>query len=213
MCDPVTIAITATAVAGGMQAYGQYQEGSATNKYMQRVAETQEEQGRIELARGQKQSELIQDSAKFTGTKQSTDAARVESAQRAALVAKGIDLSSVTAQDLASETMSKSKLDELAIRYNADINSWNVMQDAKYKKWGLDTEAMYSRLTGKNAKKSGQRQAFTTLLGTAASMAMMGAMAPGKVPGGGGTSPLSGGGGGTTYSGPGGMGQQFKLLS
>jgi len=169
--------MTATAVAGGLQAYGQYKEGAATNKYMKGVANIQEEQGRIELARGEKQAELIQDSAKFTGKKQQTEAAQIASAQRATLVANGIDLSSVTSADLATETIEKSRLDELAIRYNADINSWNTTEDAKFKKWSLDTQASQSRATGRNALASGKRSAFTTLLSTAGSMAAGGLLA------------------------------------
>lgn len=180
MCDPITATVmVATAAAGSMQAYGQYKEGTATKKYMDHAADLQEQQGKIELARGQKQSELIQDSAKFQGTKQKNEAAQVASLQRATMVANGIDLSSVTSADLASDTMSKARLDELAIRYNADINSWNTTEDAKYKKWSLDTQAHQSRATGLNAKASGKRQAFTTLLATAASVATTGLLAGG----------------------------------
>jgi len=191
MCDPITaVAVTTTAVAGGMQAYGQYKEGAAVNKYRKGVANIQEQQGDILLKRGEKQSELIQDSAKFTGEKQKIEAAQVESAQRAALVANGVDLSSVTAQDLVSDTLSKSRLDELAIRYNADINSWNTTEEAKFKKWSLYTEAAQSRASGANALASGKRKAFTTLLSTAASMAgtlvLSGALKGGGGGGGGG---------------------------
>ena len=171
MCEPTTIFMVGTAIAGGMQAYGQYKEGSATNKYYKGVANAQEEQGRIEFARGEKQAELGQDAAKFSGMNQKTQAAQVASAQRASMVANGIDLGSVTASDLASETMDKSRLDELAIRYNADISTWNTMEDAKYKKWSAYTQASQSRATGKNALSAGKTAAFTTLLSTAASMA------------------------------------------
>jgi len=186
MCEPTTIFMVGTAIAGGMQAYGQYKEGSATNKYYKGVANAQEEQGRIEYARGEKQSELIQDSAKITGMKQNTEEAQVAAQQRATMVANGIDLSSVTSADLASETMSKGRFDELAIRYNADINSWNTMEDAKYKKWAQYTQASQSRATGKNALSAGKTKAFTTLLSTAASMAG-GAMLAGAGGGGAGT--------------------------
>jgi hypothetical protein len=181
MCDPITIgALALTATAGGMQAYGQYKEGSATNKYYKSVANTQQQQGDIDYVRGEKQSDLIQDSAKFEGVKQKGQAAQVASSQRAAMAANGIDLSSVTAGDLASETMSKARLDELAIRYNADVGTWNTMEDAKYKKWSAYTQANQSRAMGKNALAKGKNDAGLTLLSTAASMAMMGAGAVGN---------------------------------
>jgi len=195
MCDPVTLTVItmgATAAAGGMTAYGQYKQGAATNKYLKAVANINEEQGRLEVKRGEKQSTLIQDAAKFDAKKQKTGAASVAASARAVQVANGIDLSSVTAEDLATDTINKSRLDELAIRYNADVSSWNVTEDAKYKKWTLDQEAENKRAEGRNAKAAGKRGAFTTLLGTAASMA--------------GTALLGGmgswGGGGTTSTAP-----------
>ena len=179
MCAPVVMA--AMAVAGGMQAYGQYQQGVAANKYYQSVADAQEQQAQIEYQRGEKQSTLIQDSAKYKGKSQAEKAAMVSSSQRSALVANGIDLSSVTSQDLASETMSKAKMDELAIRYDADINSWNTMEDAKYKRWALNVQAGQSRASGKNALSAGKMQAFTTLASTAVSMASVGLLSSGGV--------------------------------
>ena len=176
--------LAAQAIAGGMQAYGQYKEGAATNKYYKGVAAMQEEQGRIEYARGEKQSELIQDSAKWQGKKQKTEAAQVASSQRVAMAANGIDLSSVTSQDIASSTMTKANMDEFAIRYNADVNSWNTMEDAKYKRWALNVQANQSRATGKNALSAGKTASFNTILSTAASMATTGL--------------LNGGGGGST---------------
>jgi len=175
MCDPITIGVmVVTAVSGGMKAYGQYKEGVAQKKYYEGVADQQTEQGRLLYKRGEKQSELGQDSAKYKGIQQKTEAAQVAASQRAAMVANGIDLSSVTSQDLASDTFSRASMDEMAIRYNADINSWNTMEDAKYKKWAQDVNASNSRATGRNALASAKNKATNTLIMTAASVAMGG---------------------------------------
>lgn len=204
MCDPISITFAVTtAVAGGMKAYAQYKEGAAMNKYYKSVANIQEEQGDLLFHRGEKQSELIQDAAQFQGRQQKTKAAQVESAQRAVLVANGIALDSVTSQDLVSDTLTKSKLDELAIRYNADIQSWNTIEDAKYSRWTQYTMAEQSRATGRNALASSKRQAFTTLLGTAASVA--GAAVLGKA------LSAGGGGGGSTLPGSTGGGSATKI--
>lgn len=177
MCWMAAIPYVVSAVAGGMQAYGQYKQGVAQQKYYNYVADAAEAEGELAYKRGEKQSDLIQDSASFQGKRQKIEAAQIASSQRAALAANGIDLSSVTASDLATETMSKSRLDELAIRYNADINTWNTMEDAKYKRWSGQFQAAGNRFAGKSAKRAGQMQAMTTLLGTAASMAMGGLLA------------------------------------
>jgi len=179
-----------SAVASGMSAYGKYKEGVAQQKQYNYQADVAASEGELAYKRGEKQSELIQTSASAEGRKQKTQAAQVASAQRAAMVANGIDLSSVTASDLASETMSKAKLDELSIRYNADINSWSAKEEGKYKRWAGHTQASQLRFAGKQAKASGQMGAFTTLLGGAASMAGMGLLSSG-----GGTAAVAGKGG------------------
>ncbi|NCB43506.1 MAG: hypothetical protein EOM59_12945 [Clostridia bacterium] len=171
MCEPTTLLMTAMAVSGGIQAYGQYQQGVATKKYYNSVAEAQEKQAELEYQRGERQTTLIQDSAKYKGKNQAQRAMMVSSSQRAAMAANGIDLSSVTMQDIASDTMDKAKMDELAIRYDADINSWNTMEDAKYKKWALRVQAGQSRQTGSNALSSAKTQMWSTIGSTAVSIA------------------------------------------
>ena len=175
MCTPVLV-LVATAVSGAVKAYGQYQEGSATKKYYDSVAEAQDAQANIEFQRGEKQSELIQDSAKYRGKLQAEKSAMVSSSQRAAMAANGIDLSSVTSQDLASDTMAKSNMDEMAIRYDADVNTWNTMEDAKYKRWALRVQGEQSRATGRNALSSAKRESWATLASTAVSMVGYGAL-------------------------------------
>jgi len=174
MCEPTTIALTTMAVAGGYQAYSQHKQGIAENDYYDYLAQNSRAEGDAVMKVGQKQSELIQDSAKFKGTAQKKKAAQVLSSQRAAMAANGIDLSSVTAQDIVSDTMSKTSLDELAIKYNADMNSWSTMQDSKYKKWSATSQGNQYEMAGANARSAGNRSAFSTLIGTASSMAMSG---------------------------------------
>ncbi len=175
MCDPVTIAVVSlVGVSGGMKAASQYKEGVAANKYYDYLARQSEAQGEAIFKAGQKQSELIQESAKFKGKSQAVREAQVAGAQKAALAAQGVDLSSVTAQDLASDTMSKARLDELAIRYSADVQSWSTTEDARFKRWTAFQQADQYEMAGDMKRKAGGRKAFGTLIGTAASMAMAG---------------------------------------
>jgi len=159
-----------TVAAVGTQAYSQYKQGSETNKAYRRQAELTEMQGEQQYKAGQKQSELIQDSAKQEGKAQKLQEAQIFSAQRAALAANGIDLSSVTAQDITSDSFNKAKIDEMNMRYNADINSWTTMENARQKRWSSKLEASQLRYSGKQAKRAGTMQAFTTLAVGAAKM-------------------------------------------
>jgi len=176
MCDPVTltaIAMGVTATAGGVSAYSSYKQGAATKKYYDYMADQSRIEGESVYKAGKKQSELVQESAKQEGKRHKIGTAELASTQRAAMVANGMDLSSVTAQDIASDSMSKAKLDEISMRYNADVKSWSIMEDSKYKRWSANVQADQYGYAGKSAKKAGKMEAFNTLLSTAASVASM----------------------------------------
>lgn len=175
----VKVAMGATALAGGFKAYSQYKSGVAENKYYDFLARQSESQGEAIFKAGQKQSELIQESAKFKGKNQAVKEAQVAGAQKAALASQGVDLSSVTAQDLASDTMSKARLDEMAIRYSADVQSWSTKEGARFKKWTAFQQADQYEMAGDIKRKAGGRKAIGTLIGTAASMASIGLLAGG----------------------------------
>ena len=172
MCDPITIT-TLMVVSGAYQAYSQYQQGSAQKKYYDAQADANTRQGEEIEKAANKQSGLIQDKAARDMARQKTQAQALSSSQRAALAANGIDLSSVTALDIASDTIAKSKMDEMALRFNSDVQSWQVTEDAKYKNWALQTQAEQMRGAGRMAKQAGKQQAVGTLLSTAASVAMV----------------------------------------
>jgi alpha-amylase/alpha-mannosidase (GH57 family) len=172
MCDPVTITLVATAAAGATSAYGQYQQGREQNKYYQYLAGQSQLEGAAALERSLKQSGMIQDSAKETNKIKGIEKAELSSSQKAAMAASGVDLSSVSAQDLTLDTMTRAKMDEMMIRRNANLNSWQTEEEGKYAKWEGDQQARQYSYAGKQAKKAGNIQAFSTLLGTAATMGM-----------------------------------------
>ena len=174
MCDPVTLTIIAVGVAGGTKAYSQYKQGSATNKYYQYQADQTRKEGEAAFRIGQKQSELVQDASKNQIKAHKLNAAEFESSQRAALVANGIDLSSVTSENLQSDSFRKSRLDELNLRFNSDLSSWDIMETARQKRWASQVKADEYSYAGKSAKSAGKTQAFVTLVSTAASMATAG---------------------------------------
>lgn len=169
MCAPPLI-LGAMAVAGGMQAYGQYQEGSSSNKYYQYLAGQSRLQGEAAVTRAQRQAEVVQDSAKLEGKEQAVKTAQTAGAQRAAMAAMGLDPTSVTGQDVTLDSYSKAKLDEAMIRRNADLQTWSLTEEGKFSKWAADQQADQYSVAGKQAKRAGKIGAFTTILATAASM-------------------------------------------
>jgi hypothetical protein len=156
--------MVAVGVAG---AYSSYQQGQAAMSSAKAQAESMRQQGAAIVAQGEKQSELVEDVAKYEGKMQAEKSAQLSSSQRAALAANGVDLSSGTAEDLTLNSMSKSAQDEAAIRYNADSKAWSIKEDARFKNWSLDQDANMAIFQGKQAKKSANIQAGVSLLGAA----------------------------------------------
>ena len=174
MCSATLAIIGVQAVSGGLKAYGQYQQGVASQEYYNYLAENSRIRGEAQYKAGLKQAELIQDSQKFEGKRFKSRTAQIQSRQRAVIVANGGILSSVTSEDIASDSIDNARLDELSLRYNADIKSWSATEDAKNKRWYAQQDASNKEFAGAQAKYAGKQQAFGTLLSTATSIAFTG---------------------------------------
>jgi hypothetical protein len=172
MCAPIAaLAPVALQVGfGAYSAYNQLQQGKAEQNYYNSVAENRRRQGEIDLQVGQRQSEMIQDKAKAEGKQLKRSQAEFNASQQVALASQGI--TGVTADDIAASTIDKERLDELNLRYNADVASWETNTDATYRKYAADVEAQNYQYAGKMARSASKRNAFNTLLGTAASVAI-----------------------------------------
>jgi hypothetical protein len=87
-----------------------------------------------------------------------------------------LGIGGTTATDIAAETFDKAKIDELAIRYNADVAAWEAINTGKNAAWTLRSEASQYDIASRNIKKASQINTLTTVLNTAASVASVGAM-------------------------------------
>lgn len=152
--------------AGAFTAYSQIQEGKAQSNYYNYLAQQKEQESEIALQRGERQSELIQDTAKYEGKKFGESAAEFSASQRAALAANGVQ--GVTAADITESSFNKQNLDAQAIRYNADVKSWEARNQANLQSYYAKTEAEGNRFAARNAKAAAKRGAISTVLGTAA---------------------------------------------
>lgn len=171
MCaDPVTLTVIGLTIAAGVsKAAGQRQAGEAQGEYYDYLAEISRQEGEIALRTGAKQSELIQDVQKEEGKQLKKTQGQFAASQTAALAAKGVE--GVTVEDISNTTAENQKLDELQLRYNADIRSWGVTNEASYKNWTAKSKATQFEFSGANARQAGKTAAFNTLLGTAVSIA------------------------------------------
>lgn len=149
MCEPATIMATVAVVQGAFTAQqqvqqGRYQRGVA--EYNARVAENEAQETinkgvEAENIQRRKTAELI-------------------SKQRAQLGAANIELGSGSALQLQEDAAALGEADALRIRSNFEDRAES-----------LETGAEFTREAGRQAERAGRTAAFTTLLGTAASVA------------------------------------------
>jgi hypothetical protein len=183
----------------GYQSALNMQEITATRRY------AEEYQKAISgYAKGQKEAikgtaalniNVIQTAAAEEAKLLSRDVAQLRGRQMAAIGAMGIG-GGVTAENIMTSTFDKAQLDKMAIRYNANIKSWQISEMAKRDIWTLGGETKYKLwsskeetrmkisalrgeigqfgLAAKGAKRAGRTRAAATLLSTAASVAKQG---------------------------------------
>ena len=170
MCSGALVLGGLQVASGLYQAQAQYQAGVQQKAYYDYLAETSRIEGEQALKTGQKQSEVIQDVQKVKGKELAKTQAQQRATQEVQLAATGVPSTSVTAQDIGASTIDVQKLDELALRYNADVRSYETMQDATYRNWAANVQAGQYTMAGDYAKQAGKIGAFQTLLGTATSL-------------------------------------------
>ena len=165
----VGIALSAaSAVGGGIMAYQQGKSEEKMYKYQQAVAKQQAEltqrtaEQNVRLTQTQAAQETKQLQRKYSV---------LAGEQTAARAASGIGGGSVTEGDIATDIFRTQKLDESTVRYNADVASWNINNQAALEKWGLSTQATQYGMAAKQAKKAGTIGLVTGILGGASSVA------------------------------------------
>ncbi|MFA5217178.1 hypothetical protein [Sulfuricurvum sp.] len=159
-----------TAYSGYSQGRAQRAEGIAQGNYYDYIARQNEQEAEQAIKSGDLQARMIQDEAKETGKQLKKEQAQLSASQISQMVAQGMDISSVSSQDIVASTKDTQRLDELSVRYNADVKTWGVQTDAKYKNWALKSQAEQARYAGANARKAGKMNATATYLKTGASL-------------------------------------------
>jgi len=166
----VWVAIALTAVSGGVAAYGSYAQGQAGKKMNQYSADVAARQAEIEKRTAETNITLTQTQAAAESKQHARKMLVIEGAQKATEGAMGI-ASSVTAADIGASTFDTGKLDEMAIRYNADIKSWGIKSGADVREWDLLNQRNQYLMAGRNAAVAGNIAATSTLLSTASQTA------------------------------------------
>jgi len=177
MCDPtggfatVGIIMAISAVAGGYAAYGQVQAGKAQKRRNEYEAQLSEVQSGLVRRTAEQRKKITGDISKEESKSLAQRTMELSGKQKAIGAASGVGGGSVTAADIAADTVTKEALDQAAIKYNADISTWTIEEEARGKEWALKNRAKQFRMAGKEAVKASKIAATSTLLSTATSVA------------------------------------------
>ena len=175
MCDPTagiaTAIILTTVAAGSYAAYGQVQAGKAQQRRNEYDAQLADVQAGL-VRRTAEQKKTVEQIGAAEASKSLAQRTReLAGRQKATAAASGVGGGSVTTADIAKDTVTKEALDQAAIKYNADVSSWSIEEEARGKEWALKNRAKQFRMAGKEAVKASKIAATSTLLSTASSVA------------------------------------------
>jgi len=165
--------IAAGAASAAMGAYGQIQQANAQAAQYKYMASMQDQRALLAQRIGKQNITLTQEAGAMASKQLSMKTARLYGAQTAAVGANQIGIESVTAADITADTFDKAKMDELAIRHEANLKSWAINEETNYGVWNATNQKKQYLMAAKNAKQAGYMNAGTSLLSSMASMGMM----------------------------------------
>lgn len=169
MCNPA--AVIGIQVAGtALSAYGSYTQGLAQKNYLNYAADNSDKQASLVEAQGVQAANASRDSGAESTRIFKNQEARLEGSQKVA-IGSNLGGGSKTAEQITADTFDRARLDEMAIKYNADLESWRVLNEANQKAAQLRDQATGQRLAGKEALRAGKTAAFTDLLSGAGQVA------------------------------------------
>lgn len=151
-------------------AYGSYTEGQDKAAYYNYLVSNSRTEAGLAQKEADTESTLTSTQASQQARMASRRAAEVTGAQTAAEGANGTS-GSVTGADVSNDTFNKAKLDQMAIKYNADVQNYRTQQSAKLKEFALNRDAEGNVIAGKAARTAGNLGAFNSILGGARQVA------------------------------------------
>ncbi|MCP4372963.1 MAG: hypothetical protein GY797_33380 [Deltaproteobacteria bacterium] len=171
MCSIAAVGVVSMGmqmVGGIMSASAQANGERANAKYYESLASTNEEQAvKIMDAAEIQQKYVVTSSAKETKKKRE-EFKRTIGSQKVVFASNGIGGGSVTAQDVAFDSLERSAEDEDLIRYNADVTATEIFRGSEFQADQLRTQAKHYRTAAKNTRAGIGANTAANLIGTGA---------------------------------------------
>ncbi len=167
------IALGATALAGGVAAYGAYQQGQAQKNMLNYQAQAAGVQQQIAKQTADANITSVQTQAALESKQLSRQQMAIKGAQAASAGAQGIN-GSVTGAEIAKDTFTKQQMDQQTLLYNANVKSWNITNSKNAELWGLGAQKDQFSMGASKAEMAGDIGAASSLLSSAAQFGTVG---------------------------------------
>jgi hypothetical protein len=146
-----------------------FEQAKQQGRYYQYLADKDIREAQAAEKTAEFKSNIAQDEAAAQAGELKGEVAKLKGAQIAAMAAMGI--SGVTADDILKDSANKAKLDEINLRYNADIESWSAMKEGREESWSLRNDAEMQLQARRNLLKAAKMNMMaTTFLGASSSL-------------------------------------------
>ena len=125
-----------------------FEQAKQTGAYYRALANQNAREADEALTTADLQETIYQNEAANQSKELQSQERTMEGSQIAAMAAMGIY--GVTADDILKDTRNKNKLDEINLRYNADIQSWSARREGKQESWALRQQGEYNLAARRN---------------------------------------------------------------
>jgi hypothetical protein len=175
VCNPIAIVgavSVAASIAGSvMSAKGAADKAESDQKYYNHLADVAEANvGEVRQAGAFERQSITENVSRETQSNK-VQTAQLMGKQNVAAAATGAGMGSVTSADIARDTINKSTLDEMYIRYQADTQKYLSAKKENKDVENLLEQARGYRAGGEAAKTAGGYQVAGTLLSGASQVA------------------------------------------
>jgi hypothetical protein len=172
MCVPLAAVAIGTSIAGaGVSAYSAIKQGQDQKRYYDFLAIQNRSQAERAMAAAEEQAGFIQDTAGKNQEELDRQQRLLEGRQKTVLAKGGVWSTSKTAQDIYRDTETQAERDATALRFNANMESWQAKSQAAESARALREQAVGYGMAGSNARTASYWNTASSVLGSATNIA------------------------------------------
>lgn len=159
----IGIGLLVSGAVGG--AYSAWSSGKSQESYYNFLADQSRLKAQLAKESADQAAGYAQDEGARAGHQLKIQVNQIEAQQKSSMIAQGMALNSVTAEDIIKDNISKAQLDEMAIRYNAELKAYQAERAGIMQAFDFAGQAGSQAGAGQIAMQTGRINAYSSLLG------------------------------------------------